>query len=103
MKYIVLLGDGMADYPLKELGDKTPLAFAKTPNMDAIVARGTLGLLQSIPENLPSGSDVANLFILGCDPNCCYTGRGTIGSSKHGNKAGKRRCGFPLQLGSSKR
>ncbi|MBN2539059.1 MAG: phosphoglycerate mutase, partial [Deltaproteobacteria bacterium] len=75
MKYIVLLGDGMADYPLSELKGKSPLEFAHTPNMDRIAAEGTVGLIDTIPDGFTPGSDVANLSVLGYDPKKCHTGR----------------------------
>ncbi|RMF90283.1 MAG: cofactor-independent phosphoglycerate mutase [Methanobacteriota archaeon] len=84
MKYVILLGDGMADYPLDELGGKTPLEAARTPNMDAIARRGVGGLLQTIPEGMGAGSDVANLSILGYDPKRYYTGRGPLEAANIG-------------------
>ena len=75
MKYLVLIGDGMADYPRKELGGKTPLEFAKTPNMDFIADCGVLGTVRTIPEGYPPGSDVANLSLFDYDPKACYSGR----------------------------
>lgn len=74
-KYVVLLGDGMADYPLQELGGKTPLQAANKKNMDHIAANGLTGMVKTIPENLPPGSDVANLSVLGYDPAVYYSGR----------------------------
>ncbi|MCP3676282.1 MAG: phosphoglycerate mutase, partial [Deltaproteobacteria bacterium] len=65
MKYIILIGDGMSDHPVEELGGKTPLQFARTPNMDRLAGEGTLGLVQTVPDGYPPGSDVANLSILG--------------------------------------
>jgi 2,3-bisphosphoglycerate-independent phosphoglycerate mutase len=76
-KYIVLVGDGMADYPLSELGGKTPLEIAHTPNMDRIAACRT-GLARTIPEGMAPGSDVANLSLLGYDPLVYHTGRGAF-------------------------
>ena len=84
MKYAILLGDGMADHPLAALGDKTPLEYACTPNMDRISAGGTLGLIDTIPSGFTPGSDVANLAVLGCDPNVCYTGRGPLEAASMG-------------------
>lgn len=78
MKYIVLLGDGMADYPVPELGNKTPLQAANKPNMDSLAAKGESGLVYTIPESLPPGSDVANLSVLGYDPEKYYTGRSPL-------------------------
>jgi len=78
MKYIILLGDGMADYPLPELGDRTPLMVARTPNMDAVASRGTFGFLRTASEGFPPGSDIMNMNILGYDPALYYTGRAPI-------------------------
>lgn len=78
MKYAILLGDGMADHPLAELGGRTPLEYARTPNMDRMAGEGTLGLIDTIPQGLQPGSDVANLAVLGYDPSVCYTGRGPL-------------------------
>ena len=84
MKYLILLGDGMADYPLDLLGGKTPLEYAHTPNMDRMAAEGTLGLIDTIPQGLPPGSDVANLAVLGYNPRDCYTGRGPLEAANMG-------------------
>jgi 2,3-bisphosphoglycerate-independent phosphoglycerate mutase len=73
-KYLVLVGDGMADYPLEELGGKTPLQAAETPNMDRIAAR-RVGLVRTIPDGMEPGSDVANLSLLGYDPRVYHTRR----------------------------
>ena len=78
MKYIVICGDGMADEPIAELGGKTPLEFAKTPNMDRIAREGASGLLRTIPDNFEAGSDIANMSILGYAPERYYTGRGPL-------------------------
>ncbi|MBU1184786.1 MAG: cofactor-independent phosphoglycerate mutase [Proteobacteria bacterium] len=84
MKYVVLLGDGMADYPLDLLGGETPLEYARTPHMDRMASRGTLGLIDTIPHGLQPGSDVANLAVLGYDPRVCYTGRGPLEAANMG-------------------
>lgn len=78
MKYIVLVGDGMADYPLTELGGKTPLQVADTTFMDLVARKGISGTVKTIPEDMPPGSDVANLSVLGYDPKIYYTGRGPL-------------------------
>jgi len=78
MKYVVVLGDGMADYPVKELGNKTPLQAASKPNMDFLAAHGEMGLVHTIPEGLAPGSDIANLSVLGYDPEKYYTGRSPL-------------------------
>lgn len=84
MKYVILLGDGMADDPLATLGEKSPLEYARTPHMDRMAAEGTLGLIDTIPPDLPPGSDVANLSILGYDPRTCYSGRGPLEAASMG-------------------
>ena len=78
MKYIVILGDGMADEPLPELGGRTPLEHAKTPNLDRMTITGACGMLRTIPEGFEAGSDIANMSILGYDPKTYYTGRGPL-------------------------
>jgi len=78
MKYIVLIADGMADYPIKELEDRTPLEVARTPNMDFIARNGRLGRVRTIPGNMTPASDVANMSILGYDPQQYYSGRGPL-------------------------
>lgn len=75
MKYIVIVGDGMADYPVEQFDQKTALQYARTPNFDQVAKDGTLGLVQTIPGNLPPGSDTANLSVMGYDPLKFYTGR----------------------------
>lgn len=84
MKYIVLVGDGMPDRPLKELGGKTPLQAAETPNMDLIASSGTCGMADFVPGSLPPGSDVANLSLFGYDPLKYYTGRGPFEAASMG-------------------
>jgi 2,3-bisphosphoglycerate-independent phosphoglycerate mutase len=76
MKYLLIVGDGMADYPVPELGNKTPLQAANKPNMDMIAAKGCGGLLRTVPEGLTPGSGTAILSVLGYDPTRYYTGRG---------------------------
>ena len=78
MKYLVVLGDGMPDYPVDELGGRTPLQYAHTPQMDRLTQMGEFGMVKSVPDNMPPGSDVANLSILGYDPEHYYTGRAPI-------------------------
>ncbi len=78
MKYIVLLGDGMADYPVSGFGDKTPLEVAYKPNMDYLAQNGSLGLVKTIPVGFPPGSDVANLSVFGYEPKLYYTGRSPL-------------------------
>lgn len=78
MKYVILLCDGMADYPIEKLGNKTPLQAAKTPNMDKLAKTSTIGLVKTVADNLKPGSDVANLSVLGYDPEQYYTGRSPL-------------------------
>ncbi len=75
MKYLVIVGDGMADYPMEQFDNKTALQYARTPNFDRLVEKGILGLVQTIPEKLPPGSDTANLSVMGYNPLDYYTGR----------------------------
>lgn len=78
MKYVVVLGDGMADEPIKELGNKTPLQVAKKETIDMLARNGEVGLVKTIPENLSPGSDTANLSVLGYNPVEYYTGRSPL-------------------------
>ncbi len=78
MKYIVVLGDGMADYPIDELDGKTPLEYADTPVMDDLAQRSEIGQVHTIPAGMSPGSDTANLSVLGYDPKKYYTGRSPL-------------------------
>lgn len=78
MKYIVVLGDGMADQPLEELGGKTPLEYAQTPQMDALAKKGSIGMVRTVPEGMSPGSDTANLSVLGYNPKIYYSGRSPL-------------------------
>lgn len=78
MKYVVLLGDGMADWPLESLGGRTPMQAACKPNMDLIARTGRCGLARTVPDGMTPGSDVANLSIMGYDPRRYYTGRAPL-------------------------
>src|SRR5438552_10156298 len=78
MKYAIIIPDGAADEPLTELGGKTPLEAADTPNMDAIAAEGRIGLVRTVPEGFESGSDVATMCLLGYDPAVYHTGRAPL-------------------------
>ncbi|GBD99595.1 cofactor-independent phosphoglycerate mutase [bacterium BMS3Abin07] len=84
MKYIVIIGDGMADRPLEELGGLTPLQKAYTPNMDALAKNGLAGKVKTIPDGFQPGSDVANLCILGYDPAQYYSGRAPLEAASMG-------------------
>lgn len=78
MKYVIVLGDGMADRPLEELQGTTPLEYAKTPNMDKLAAEGEIGMVHTIPDGMSPGSDTANLSVLGYDPKIYYSGRSPL-------------------------
>ena len=78
MKYIVVLGDGMADEPIPALGGRTPLDAAVTPVLDELAGKGTLGTVQNVPAGMAPGSDVANLSVLGYDPAANYSGRSPL-------------------------
>lgn len=84
MKYIILLCDGMGDYPIAELGNKTPMQAAKTPNMDELARNGEVGMAKTTPDGFSPGSDVTNLAILGYDPKKYYTGRSPLEAASIG-------------------
>jgi 2,3-bisphosphoglycerate-independent phosphoglycerate mutase len=96
-KYVLLVGDGMADYPLGELGGKTPLQKAETPHMDRIAAC-RVGLVKTIPEGMDPGSDVANLSVLGYDPRKYYTGRAPLEAASMGISLGSKQVAFRMNL-----
>ena len=85
MKYVVIVGDGMADYPVDSLGGKTPLMVAKTPNMDWMARHGEIGLVRTIFDGLNPGSEVANFLIMGYDFVLYFTGRGPIEAASLGD------------------
>lgn len=84
MKYIILVPDGMADEPLAELGGKTPLEAAQTPHMDAMAREGFSGMVQTIPDGMPPGSDIGNLSLLGYDPAQNFSGRAPLEAANMG-------------------
>jgi 2,3-bisphosphoglycerate-independent phosphoglycerate mutase len=98
MKYLVLIGDGMSDYPLKELGGKTPLEAAKTPNMDFLAQNGQCGWVSNVPSGLSPGSDVAAMSIFGYDPKKYYTGRGPLEAASLGIELKKNEVAFRCNL-----
>ena len=98
MKYLVLIGDGMADYPLKQLRGKTPLAAARTPNMDFLARNGLCGRVRNIPAGMEPGSDVAAVSIFGYEPQKYYTGRGPLEAASLGVKLGKNEVAFRCNL-----
>jgi len=98
MKYVVLQGDGMADEPIAELNGKTPLDYARTPNLDHMASRGILGLTRTIPRGLPPGSDVGTMSILGYDPARYHTGRSPIEAASMGVPLGPNDVAFRCNL-----
>ena len=94
MKYVVVIGDGMADIPLKELNGETPLQRAEIPNMDIITSKGVSGMLKTVPNQMLPGSDVANLSIMGYNPLEYYTGRGPLEAASVGAQMDKGEVAF---------
>jgi len=98
MKYVVLLGDGMADRPISALQGRTPLQAASTPNMDMLARQGRSGLARTVPDGFPPGSDVANLSVMGYLPQKYYTGRAPLEAAAMGVRLGQEdiafRCNF---------
>ncbi len=86
MKYIVVLGDGMADYPMDALSGKTPLMVANKPNIDSLAQKGVLGMCKTVPDGMKPGSDVANMGAMGYNPLNCYTGRSPLEAVSMGIK-----------------
>jgi len=98
MKTIIILGDGMSDYPVDALNGKTPLQVAVKPNIDRIAREGRMGLFQTIPDGFPKGSEVANLSVLGYDPAKTYNGRAVIEAANMGVALGDLDVALRLNL-----
>lgn len=98
MKYVILIGDGMGDYPVAELGGKTPLEAASTPNLDRLAREGELGLARTIPPGMEPGSDIANLAIMGYDPATYHTGRAPLEAAALGVKLAPQEVAFRCNL-----
>jgi 2,3-bisphosphoglycerate-independent phosphoglycerate mutase len=98
VKYIILQGDGMADYPLDVLSGKTPLEAARTPNMDWLARRGVFGIAHVIPRGFPPGSDVGNMSIMGYDPVVYHTGRSPLEAASMGVALGPKDIAFRCNL-----
>jgi 2,3-bisphosphoglycerate-independent phosphoglycerate mutase len=96
-KYLVLVGDGMGDYPIDALGGKTPLEVAHTPNMD-LIASCRIGCVKTIPDGMEPGSDVANLSLMGYDPHLYHTGRSPLEAASMGVKLAKDDVAFRMNL-----
>lgn len=84
MKYIIILGDGMSDYPIPELDNKTPLVAANTPHIDKLCSMGRTGRLVTVPSHMPPGSEIANMAVLGYDVDKVYQGRGVLEAASMG-------------------
>lgn len=97
-KYIILVGDGMGDYPLPELQGRTPLAAARTPHMDRLAAVGRMGTTRTIPDGMEPGSDVANMSLLGYDPLRYHTGRAPLEAASMGIELGAEDVAFRCNL-----
>lgn len=98
MKYALVIPDGCADEPQESLGGKTPLQAAHTPHMDAIATAGVVGRANHVPAHLPAGSDVANLSLLGYDPNRYFTGRAPLEAAAQGIQLGANDCAIRCNL-----
>ena len=98
MKYLLVVGDGMADYPVPELGNKTPLQVAYKPNMDSIAAKGRSGLIKTVPDELTPGSDAAICSVLGYDPIKYCTGRGPLEAPSRGIKLAENDAAYRCNL-----
>lgn len=98
MKIAILVGDGMSDYPIHDIGDKTPLEAAKIPNMNEIAKSGMIGLVRTVPRGMKPASDVANLSILGYDPKTYYAGRGPLEAANIGVEVGENEIAFRCNL-----
>jgi len=98
MKYVVIVGDGMADYPVESINGKTPMMVARTPNMDWLAKHGSLGLVRTVPEGFNPGSEIANLSIFGYDPLQYYTGRGPLEAASLGVELKKDDLAFRCNL-----
>ncbi len=98
MKALILLGDGMADEPLADLGGLTPLEYAATPNMDRLAREGRSGLVSTVPDQFEPGSDIANMGLLGYDPARYYTGRGPLEAGSMGVDLGASDVAYRCNL-----
>jgi 2,3-bisphosphoglycerate-independent phosphoglycerate mutase len=98
MKFALLVGDGMADFALDELGGKTPLESADTPFMDKLAREGTVGVVRTIPEGMPAGSDIANLNLLGYDVSTYYSGRAPLEAASRGIELRPEEVAFRCNL-----
>jgi len=98
VKYLILLGDGMADWPLPDYDNRTPIEIAKTPAMDALVARGVTGQFCPIPDGLAPGSDIGNLSMFGYDPRAAFRGRAPIEAANQGIQLADNQVAYRCNL-----
>jgi 2,3-bisphosphoglycerate-independent phosphoglycerate mutase len=98
MKYLVIVGDGMADYPFEKFGNLTALEYARTPHFDRLAAEGELGLVRTVPVGMPPGSDTANLSVIGYNPAEYYTGRSPFEAASLGIVLGPEDVSFRCNL-----
>ncbi|MDR2946504.1 MAG: phosphoglycerate mutase, partial [Candidatus Adiutrix sp.] len=98
MKYVILIGDGMGDYPLPELNGRTPLEAAPTPHLDFMAQNGRLGLARTVPEGMPPGSDVAIMSLMGYNPQGVLSGRGPLEAASQGLTTAPDELVFRLNL-----
>ncbi len=98
MKIVILLGDGMSDIVYNQLGGRSPIMAAKTPNMDFMASHGVVGLAKTVPDGLPPGSDVANLSVFGYEPGSCYTGRSPLEAVSMGVRMAPEDVSFRMNL-----
>lgn len=98
MKYAIVIPDGMCDYPIEELKNRTPLEVARTPNFDKIASSGRIGRVRTVPEGVAPGSDVANLSLLGYDPRKYYTGRAPLEAASMNIALGETDWAFRCNL-----
>lgn len=98
MKYVVVLGDGMADYRIAQLGNRTPLQCAKKPNIDRLAEYGETGMVKTVPDGIPPGSDAANLSVMGYNPRKYYTGRSPLEAVSMGVELSETDLAFRCNL-----
>ena len=98
MKYITILTDGMADYPIESIGGMTPMEKAYKPNMNELASKSLVGMVTTVPNELSPGSDVANLAVMGYNPLQCYTGRSPLEAASIGVKLDAKDITFRCNL-----
>ena len=101
MKYILVIGDGMADFPVEALGGRTPLEAAQKPTIDGLARRGIVSEVKTVPDGVPAGSDTAILSIFGYDPRKVYTGRSPLEAAGSGVRMQPGNVSFRCNLAKS--